>query len=365
MIIKNLLYRKIRTILTVFGIAIGIAAIVSLLSFAYVLKEQMNAMFEKDATDLVVLQKESADPMLSKIDEKIIQEIEKIRGVEAASGRTLTVVPYDDNPYFIVFGYSLQDKALASFRVVEGRTIRPKDKNAILIGKIASDNFDRLVEDRMTLGGRTFTVVGIYESGVAFEDGGGILALEDAQGLADMQDRVTMITVDLKQYTNPDRVKEEIEEEFSDLSVIRSAEFADRQTDAQILDALAWIFSLVALLVGGIGIMNTLIMSVFERTREIGVLRAVGWSRWRILRMILIESIFLSLGGALMGIVLGVGIVYGVTQLPGARAFISPAIDPNAYVIAIAIALLLGLLGGAYPAYRASRMSPLEALRYE
>lgn len=121
MIIKNLLYRKIRTILTVFGIAIGIAAIVSLLSFAYVLKEQMSSMFDKNATDLIIIQKESSDVALSKIDEKIIQEIEKIRSVEAASGRIFTVVPYGDNPYFIVFGYSLQDKALTSFRVVEGK----------------------------------------------------------------------------------------------------------------------------------------------------------------------------------------------------------------------------------------------------
>ena len=116
---------------------------------------------------------------------------------------------------------------------------------------------------------------------------------------------------------------------------------------------------------GYIGVVNTMSMSVSERTREIGILKAVGWSRFKVLRMILSESLLLSLVGFVIGSLLGVGAVWAITSLPSVKGFISPSFSGDSFLIGLAVALLLGFLGGAFPAYRAFRLSPAEALRHE
>ena len=122
---------------------------------------------------------------------------------------------------------------------------------------------------------------------------------------------------------------------------------------------------LLAMLVGGIVVANTMIMSIYERTREIGALRALGWSARRILSQILQESLYLCLLAALLGAALGVALLTAIAQLPFASSMIVPVWHIQTFVQAVAVALLLGLLGGLYPAWRASQLQPVEALRYE
>jgi putative ABC transport system permease protein len=106
-------------------------------------------------------------------------------------------------------------------------------------------------------------------------------------------------------------------------------------------------------------------MSVSERTREIGILKAVGWSQFRVLRMILSESLLLSLVGFGVGCLLGMGVIWLITSFSSVQGYISPSFSGDAFLIGLAVALLLGFLGGVFPAYRASRLSPTEALRRE
>ncbi len=106
-------------------------------------------------------------------------------------------------------------------------------------------------------------------------------------------------------------------------------------------------------------------MSIYERTREIGTLRALGWSSFRILNQVIQESLLLCLVAGVLGSVLGIAIFWGITQVPGVAAFIKMAWDVPGTVRAILLSLLVGLLAGLYPAWRASRLRPVEALRYE
>ena len=128
---------------------------------------------------------------------------------------------------------------------------------------------------------------------------------------------------------------------------------------------MSWATSAIALTVGAVGVMNTLLMSVFERVHEIGILLAIGWRRKRIMAMILLESVTLSLLGGIVGIAAGAGFVKLLQMLPRARGFIEGDMSINLTVLAITVALVLGALSGLYPAYRASRLQPSEALRYE
>ena len=111
--------------------------------------------------------------------------------------------------------------------------------------------------------------------------------------------------------------------------------------------------------------MNTMLMSVLERTREIGVLRALGWRRWQVIGMILQEALALGIVGGVGGIVAGVGMAWGLTLIPMIGGMLAPIYGPELFAQALAVALTTGVLGGIYPAWRATRMRPVEALRYE
>jgi putative ABC transport system permease protein len=129
--------------------------------------------------------------------------------------------------------------------------------------------------------------------------------------------------------------------------------------------AFALMTSAVAVFIGGIGVLNTMFMSVFERTREIGILRAIGWRPSRVMRMILMESVLLSVGGGIIGTLGGLGLIKLLSHLPTVNGVVQAAISTQIVVTGFAIAIIVGLVGAAYPAYRGSRLLPTEALRHE
>jgi len=129
--------------------------------------------------------------------------------------------------------------------------------------------------------------------------------------------------------------------------------------------AMAWMTSVIALVIGAVGVLNTMIMSVFERTREIGILRAIGWRKTRVVRLILFESILLSIIGAVLGIVAAVLLTRALTWWPMVNGLIRGDVAPVVMIQGFFIALAVGLIGGAYPAYRGAQLLPTEALRHE
>ncbi|MCB0133096.1 MAG: FtsX-like permease family protein, partial [Caldilineaceae bacterium] len=144
-----------------------------------------------------------------------------------------------------------------------------------------------------------------------------------------------------------------------------SSEFAQNTDDIASTMAITNAIRVLAMLVGGIVVANTMIMSIYERTREIGTLRAVGWRSQRILTQIMEESLLLCLVAGIFGAILGVVVLTLAALIPTVSQFISPSWSVQTFVVAISVALALGVLGGLYPAWRASRLQPVEALRYE
>jgi putative ABC transport system permease protein len=129
--------------------------------------------------------------------------------------------------------------------------------------------------------------------------------------------------------------------------------------------AVAWGTSSIALLMGILGIANTMAMSVFERTREIGILRALGWKRWRILLLIQTEATVLGFGGGILGIGVGWGAMRLLSALPQTASIVSASVSPLHLLEALGIAVLSGLVAGAIPAWHAAHLSPVEALRHD
>ena len=207
--------------------------------------------------------------------------------------------------------------------------------------------------------------MGIYETGVPFEDGGSVITLRDAQGLFGQPHKVSFMSVWLEDPEQASAVTAELEQRFPEVSLSPTSDFADDLVDLQMMRASTWGIAAMSLLVGGLGMTNTMVMSVFERTREIGVLRALGWRKRRVLWMIVRESVALSLLGSVTGVVVGAVLGWLLNLAPMMQGFIRLRYTPGLFAQALGTALVLGVVGGVYPAWRASRLQPVEALRYE
>jgi ABC-type lipoprotein release transport system permease subunit len=235
----------------------------------------------------------------------------------------------------------------------------------IIIGRVAADNLAKEVGQTVRIFDTAFRIVGIYETGVPFEDGGGVVSLRDAQNLFGQPHKVSFLGIWLQDPGQAEAVARAIEARFPEVAISQASEFSEDVVDLRMTRSGTWAIAFLALLVGGAGMMNTMVMSVFERTREIGVLRALGWRKIRVLQMVLHESLALSLLGGAAGLVTGVAFIGLLNADPIMAGFVHARFSAGLFFQALLTALVLGAVGGVYPAWRASRMRPVEALRYE
>jgi ABC-type antimicrobial peptide transport system permease subunit len=264
---------------------------------------------------------------------------------------------------FLLQGYSPNDHVIQRFHIVEGRGLT--SNRQILLGRLMADTLKKGIGDMIEISGMRFRVVGIYETNIGWEQTGGVVTLRDAQNFIGRPRQVSMVAVKLKDADQAPAMIERINAKYPGIYAALSAEFAEEMPDIQSSNAMLNGTSFIAIIAGGLSVLNTMLMSVFERTREIGVLRALGWHRCTVLAMILRESVLLGLlGGAA-----GFAISFVLIELMKLNATLGSWVDPvwswDIFARAFLLSVFLGAIGGLYPAYRATRLSPVEALRYE
>ena len=366
LIARNIWARRTRSLLTAVGIGISIAVIIAIFALATNLKEELGVTAEITQADLVATQRGLAGPVGGSIPESCVEDIEGYGGVERATGFLLATLSLPGIPSFNLFGVCLEDRELYldEQQIIEGKHIQ--NRGEVELGKIAADNLDLPAGSVLRLeSGEEFMVAGVYETGNVYLDSGGIVSLAEAQEVTGREGKVTLIAIYLKPGADKDELIEQIESEKRYLKVISSPHLLETSSSGEFVNTSAWVLSLIAVIMGCIGVLNTMSMSVSERIREFGILKAVGWSRFKVLRMILGESLLLSLVGFVLGSLLGVGTIWAITSLSSVKGFVSPSFSGDSFLIGLVAAFLLGFLGGAFPAYRAFRLSPAEALRHE
>jgi putative ABC transport system permease protein len=221
------------------------------------------------------------------------------------------------------------------------------------------------VGDTLRLLKSNFRIVGIYETGLAYEEIGVVIGLREAQALTGKPRQVMYYAIKLHDPVQAEVVRDDLRVKYPDIDFSLTAEVMEGMSDFAIVQEMMGQISLLAVFIGALGMLNAMLMSVLERTREIGVLRALGWCRRRVLGMILQESLVLGMIGGICGIVLALGMTSLIPLVPGLYGEIEPIYTPLLFAQAVAVALAAGVAGGLYPAWRATRMQPVEALRYE
>ncbi|HEX9118787.1 MAG TPA: ABC transporter permease, partial [Anaerolineae bacterium] len=362
MILHNLWRRPVRTLLTMAGIAIGVAAVVALSAMAEGLMRNYTSAIGL-SNDILVSQANAYDVLFSSLNEDLRLRIQAVPGVEVVEPGVYTWIATNEMPFFLLFGYETDSRALRHYRIVEGKPVTgPKQ---IALGRRAAESLRKHVDDTLRLYGVPYLVVGIYETGQAMEESGGTVTLADAQAITKNPRKVSLFQVGLRRGTDARQAAGRIEAIDKTLTASKASEYKGNESYTGYIRSFAWGIAAIAILIGGLGMMNAMVMSVMERTREIGVLRALGWTRRRVLTMILKEALVLSLLGGLLGLGLGIGLTELAAQTPGIGSFLEGAYTPAIFAQALVIAVSLGLLGGCYPAWHAANLQPVEALRYE
>ena len=366
LIFRNLIRQKIRTGLTVLGISIGITAVVALGIITSGARAMTLELLRAGGSDFAIGRNGSSDLTFSTLTAADLQKVENYPEVAHVSGVLLAFSKVGSNPYFAQVGIDPNDLDFFDLPVVEGRRLAPGARDEIMLGPEAANQLHARVGDQVEVRGQTLRVVAIYRTGAVYLDGGGVLPISTVWEYERKEGLYTLLYVKAKPGIDLAALTARIETEHPDLATLRGlTDVSDVDQGLQMIDAVNLGVTVLAVFIGGIAVMNTMVMAVFERTREIGILRAVGWRTRRILQMILGEALLLCIIAAVFGSGLAVLLTRFIVLLPTIRAFLSPEYTPDVFVRGILVGVSVAVLGAIYPAYRAARLSPAEAIRYE
>ena len=388
-------HRKIRSWLTMIGIFIGIAAVVALISLGQGFREAVNKEFEKIGTDkLIILPKSGfGSPIATaaaKLTEDDLKVVKKVPGTENVAGLIFAnaKVEFEDNLDFLfIIGLPKGDERklideLQSLKVKEGRNLRDNDRFSALVGanivekELLGKNLR--ARDKIKINGKEFTVVGILEkTGDPGWDGSVSIPEDTLREIFNEPDKVDEIIVKVAGFDNVHAVADRVKSDLRRFrNVKKDEEDFDVQTPEQLLSSFGDILNIVqsvligiaaiSLLVGGIGIANTMYTAVVERTKEIGIMKSIGAQNKDILLIFIIESGLLGLAGGLIGVVLGFGLSNFVEIIAKdviGTNLIEAYFSYWLFFGALLFSFLIGVIFGVMPAKQAASLEPVEALR--
>jgi putative ABC transport system permease protein len=363
-VVRGLMRRPVRTGLTLVGISIGIAAVVALVGISRGFETSWKTGLKTRGTDIVVSNLGSAlTPQ--PFDAAVRDRIAHLPHVAATSSLLVELISIEDSEIMIVSAREWDAFTWKNLKVLSGRMPRDATEPAVVLGQTAAEVLKKKVGDPIQIETRELSVVGIVDGGAVVENGSVILSLPLLQEITGNEGQINVIDVRVSPGTTEDEMKQlcdRISSLIPEARAVVAGEHIRNSQGYRMIHAMSWGTSLLAVLVGVLGVMNTMLMTVFERTHEICVLLALGWKRARIVRMVLFESALLGLLGGVAGVLIGVAGVRLLQNTPAIRGLLEPDLSVNLMAISVAIAIFVGIVSGLYPAWRSSRLSPALAL---
>ncbi|MFO7710485.1 MAG: ABC transporter permease [Candidatus Woesearchaeota archaeon] len=395
--LRNLARRRTRSYLTMIGIFIGIAAVVSLIGLGEGLRTAITSQFGFLGTDMLTIQAKGVTAgapgtgAATPLEQDLVESIEDVDGLKAVFGRYLTSakIEMDDSNFITFVGSVPLDENRRTFERMfnleaeKGRLLEDDESNKVMLGNnfmgSGDDPIQLRVGDDITINEKEFEIVGFIEKKGSFTVDSIIFMNEDAmKELFNIENKVDIIVAQAQDVDDIPEIKEDIERVLrKERDVDEGNENFEVQTPEGTLETLnstlfavqlfVTIIALISILVGGIGITNTMYTSVLERTKEIGILKSIGARNSTVFTIFLMESGFLGMMGGIIGIILGLSLAYGLAGIARVALGVD-MIQAQVSLLLIGGALLfsflIGTISGVLPAYQASKKNPVDALRF-
>ncbi len=366
--LRNLLRVKLRTFFTIFVISLVFALFILLTSIGQELSSQISSTLDAKKIDIIVQSKFANTPLSSSIPKEMAASIVSSPDIHQATSLFIGKKRLSKEASLFLLGFS--DFAPIAKRLglglVKGRAFHQGSRE-IAIGQKVARILNLDIGDSLKLDeDETYKITGIYSTGLDFLDACAYLSMEDAQRLKDRPDRVSMLFLSLNEPLHSRETIAAINDTYPKLVAFSSGELLQHLGSTKTLVHFIELISIITFIIASAVLLNTLVMTVNERTREIGILSAIGWSRSMIVLMFTIEALLLSFSGGLLGYLLTFPAIDLLDRYPHMGLNFIPA-SPSAEMFAILLiaCLLIGLLSAIFPALYGTRMLPAKALHHE
>jgi putative ABC transport system permease protein len=367
LLVHNVWRRRLRAAVTAVAVAIGVTAVLALGVLTSSLRETAVSILKIGRADFTVSQKGASDVLYSTISKEEIDAIRRTKGVESTIGVFVhTGTLGKQHPFFLEIGLAPHDEATYGVQVVAGRSYTATAPDEMMLGWRAAKDLGVGVGDRFKLEERTFRVVGIFSTNNPIGDGGGMFPITSLQAWHTLPGVYTLAFVRVQPGARIDAVRRAVEKANPRLATIKSeSDFGRVDRNLVLITAANVGGSLLALFIGATGVMNTSLLSFYERIREFGLLRATGWNRRRLFGLVLGEALLVSFAGAMLGMIMGIAAIVALTRVSQLVGVFHPAYHSWIFGRALGFAFAMAVLGALYPAVQAARLAPLTALRRE
>ena len=354
-----------RSIFTALGVALAVGSFMALTGLSGGMEEQSETSLEARGVDLVVTQRGMVEIFGGALPEALGSAIAGVPGVGGVSGELGTLLQVSDDTQAVVVGWQENAFGFRDMHLLRGR-LPTAGENGVVLGDALAEALQADIGSEVVLNFMSFRVTGIADFSTGFLRSLAVMPLADLQDLLSRPGQVTVFQVRLdhpEDAAEREAVRQKIAALKPDIAVTPTTEALRNSKVVALLGAMSLAIAIVALVAGGLSVLNTMAMAVEERTRDIGILSSIGWSRQRILALILTEGLLLAIAGGLIGIGLGwVGYNFLVDLLAPGSGLTIPAMLIQAGK-AMIIALVVGALGALGPAWRAAGLMAAAALR--
>lgn len=363
----NVWSKKVRSALTATAVAIGVMTVVVLGVVTDSLRTTAAGVLRVGAADFTVSQKGVNDILESALTEPLLDKVSHVEGVKSAIGVLLDTEKLDDaHPLVVEVGIKPENLKPFGVQIADGRAFGATAENEVMVGIHLAQDLGLRAGDTINVTGRKMTVVGVFNTGNTFGDSTVMFPLSPFQAYERQPGGLSLFFVKIDPGAKVSKVKAAVEDSSPLLVAISSLmEFGRADRSYQLITAADHAATVVAIAVGAIFVMNAMVLSLVERYREFGILRALGWSRRRLIALVFGEAMIIAFVGAALGVGLGFIAIEVLQELPSLKGILKPTLESWVFGRALLTAVLVTALGALYPALRAAQLSPQEAMRRE
>lgn len=363
---RNVARRRARTVLTLLGIAVAVGSFVALIGLPGGVERALSNHYAQRGTDIVAVRARTVEILTATVDEGLAEGLRRVEGVAAVAGELADLVELQNGENILVVGWPEGSFLWETVRLHAGRLPFANEPDGVLLGEAVAATLHATIGSRVVIGNHGFVVTGLTRSANAMAGRLVAVHLKTLQKLLDRKGKVTVFNIRVRPDGDGNAVSTTVARlgaAYPGLKFTGAHDFAKQLGPLRLLRSMLWAVTVVALLMAVVLVLNTLLMSITERKREIGVLSAVGWSSARIVTMIMTEGLILASVGGLLGLALGVLALRTLARAPQLTGFMDAQIDLPALRDTLTAILLLGVVGSICPAWQAARQSAVDALR--